>query len=936
MNQSGNSKISSEFPMAFPPYRPSHFRSQTYNTLVCILTHLSPSTVPTQPLNLPDNNGNVGMGQEKEPECSELKVGSDVKDPKGPVPLEDTIGSVGDKDKDLSATAMVLDDIQFLMGSEEPSTQTNDFQCEQKLMDELELVMKGIEDPVCDNCLIPLNCEKQNSGSEVDLMDYQVEEHVEFLQSGTNTSESVSEVLTQVQGEHNELASEGFHVLESTKEHTSNSVISTSRIENDSQQKETELVNPASPVAVSLPTIQEDEFEKEEQDGHKVVEETHSSLDLDTNIEALNMAEDGGLLDSSIMKDKFETENEEKSDKLICVRNTTNSSDILIEGDLEEGEISGYFAMDENTFDVSSADDIVSEQMKVDEIQKAGNSFGNTIPPLNMGLSFQGFPSNLLTVNAIQDSNSNGQVQPRTINAIPTNLTQNQVLHKGFMEETAIKYHKNSSAAAQQMADASRKEQSSPGPKKKKNKKEVLDASRKRKHVPDSEKEDGIKEDENKQMVDASGRKRGPGSQEKKTRKKEKYRNNRAKKNRELGVKKLKFIPVQKQKIVTFCRHYMQGRCNEGDKCNFSHDTVPSTKSKPCFHFARHSCMKGDDCPYDHQLSKYPCSNFVSKGSCSRGNACMFSHKVPTNQDMPTPTNACKPELKSPLSLGNTNFSTPLNNHGNSSVQRNHFTNSKGIYSHTNVEHKVTDTSQTKPTSVPKGIRFINVANISPSTPKQDTVTPNKGSVGSTGTCADKGQNTVEVPKKFPAATPKGINFLSFGKSSVCSFKSSIQSTTEGKILKLPQSVNFGLSEHSISSLNKDDYGKASDRTAESLPQTALFSHDILDKNQSMADRMKSKFLRKDSTDDSVRDHGHCKSVLEGKKASDNSQTSTVTSATLLARPFASQQSSDGVLSGYHKQASNLGQRALLSTLAFAAEHESGIKMKCPTGVSPV
>ncbi|MCI67005.1 zinc finger CCCH domain-containing protein, partial [Trifolium medium] len=49
--------------------------------------------------------------------------------------------------------------------------------------------------------------------------------------------------------------------------------------------------------------------------------------------------------------------------------------------------------MDGNTFDVSSVDDIVSEQMKVDEIQKPGNSFGNTISPLN--LSFQGFPSNL-------------------------------------------------------------------------------------------------------------------------------------------------------------------------------------------------------------------------------------------------------------------------------------------------------------------------------------------------------------------------------------------------------------------------------------------------------------------------------------------------------------------------------------------------------------
>lgn len=38
--------------------------------------------------------------------------------------------------------------------------------------------------------------------------------------------------------------------------------------------------------------------------------------------------------------------------------------------------------------------------------------------------------------------------------------------------------------------------------------------------------------------------------------------------------------------------------------------------------------MKGDDCPFDHQLSKYPCSNFVSRGFCSKGDNCMFSHKV--------------------------------------------------------------------------------------------------------------------------------------------------------------------------------------------------------------------------------------------------------------------------------------------------------------------
>ncbi|XP_058788138.1 zinc finger CCCH domain-containing protein 65 isoform X1 [Vicia villosa] len=819
-----------EFSMAFPPYRPSHFRSKTYSTLVRILSHVSPSAVPTQSLNIPDN-GKVGMGQENQ----ELEpVRSDVMDPKGSIPLKEMhdvheIGeSVGDRSKDFRTNEIVLDDEDSLMGIDEPSSQTNGFHLEQ-IMDELELVVKGTEDPVCNDGLIPLNCEKQNSGSEVDLMDYRVE-NVEFLHCGTNTSGIVSEVRTDLPVELNQLDSEVFHVVESTKGKASDSAISTTCINHDSQQKETELVKPVCPVTRSLPTIQESEFEKGEQYGHQVDEVAHSSIDHDKINEALNMTEDGGLLDSTILEDKNKTQNNEKPEKLICATDATNSSDLLVEGDLEEGEISGDFAMDGDTFDVSSAVATISEQMKVDEIQKPGNSFGNKAPPFN---------------------------------AVPTYLTPKQVLHKGFMEETTIKDHGNSFAVQ-----------------------EVIDVGRKRKYVPDSEEE----EDKKKEMVDASKSKRGPGSKEKKNKKKKNYRKNRAEKNREQGVKRLKLIPVQKPKTISYCRHYIKGRCNEGDKCKFSHDIVPETKSKACVHFARHSCMKGDDCPFDHQLSKYPCSSMVSNGSCTRGDACLFSHQVPINQCIPTPTNACKPESKTPLPSGNTNFSTPLNNHGSSSVQQNHSTNSKG-----------TDTPQRKPTSAPKGIRFINVANLSSSTPKQDTTTPNKGSLVHNGTCADKGQNTAEVTKKFSAVTPKGINFLSFGKGSVCSFKSSIQST------------------------------------AQNLPQAALFSHnEISDKNQSIVERMKSKFLEKDSTDDSVRDHSHCKSVQVVKKASDNSQTSNVTSATLLARPFVSHQSSGSLVSGYQKHASNLSQRAVLSTLAFAAEHESGIKMKCPTVDSPV
>lgn len=55
----------------------------------------------------------------------------------------------------------------------------------------------------------------------------------------------------------------------------------------------------------------------------------------------------------------------------------------------------------------------------------------------------------------------------------------------------------------------------------------------------------------------------------------------------------------------------------------------------------------------------------------------------------------------------------------------------------------------------------------------------------------------------------------------------------------------------------------------------------------------------------------------------------------LLPRPFVSHQSSECLISGYHKQqVSTSVQKAIVSTLAFAAELRSDIKMKC-TVASP-
>ncbi|XP_010451619.1 PREDICTED: zinc finger CCCH domain-containing protein 65-like [Camelina sativa] len=139
---------------------------------------------------------------------------------------------------------------------------------------------------------------------------------------------------------------------------------------------------------------------------------------------------------------------------------------------------------------------------------------------------------------------------------------------------------------------------------------------------------DQIFSDEAKNNPGTSIKKRSAPSKDAKARKRAKDRKKRAQERIALGVKKLKLKPVApKPKPIKYCRHYIKGRCHEGDKCKFSHDIIPETKSSPCCYFATQSCMKGDDCPYDHDLSKYPCNNFITKGFCHRGDSCLFSHK---------------------------------------------------------------------------------------------------------------------------------------------------------------------------------------------------------------------------------------------------------------------------------------------------------------------
>ncbi|KAK1418615.1 hypothetical protein QVD17_27760 [Tagetes erecta] len=257
-------------------------------------------------------------------------------------------------------------------------------------------------------------------------------------------------------------------------------------------------------------------------------------------------------------------------------------------------------------------------------------------------------------------------------------------------------------------------------------------------------------------------------TKERKAKKKMKERIKRAEKNRKLGVRRLKLQPVIKEKKISYCRHYMNGRCHEGEKCKFSHDTIPLTKSKPCCHFARHACMKGDHCPYDHDLSKYPCSNYQTKGSCNRGSDCMFSHQAQPSEVPVTASNESKPTQK------------PSSNSGSKIVE----TKSCSVPKSVDITPRICSVPNfvnitPKSARPPKGINFLSqeklplascedkkFTNTSPvihdsiEITKMPSVMQN--SIESTKT-APVNQDSNESTKVQPVV-PRGINFLSFGK----------------------------------------------------------------------------------------------------------------------------------------------------------------------------
>eukprot|EP00439_Symbiodinium_sp_Y106_P035079 s3846_g4.t1 len=110
------------------------------------------------------------------------------------------------------------------------------------------------------------------------------------------------------------------------------------------------------------------------------------------------------------------------------------------------------------------------------------------------------------------------------------------------------------------------------------------------------------------------------------------------------------------------CRHFLEGKCNYGDACRFSHagfpltppvlqlepfmpglNGTPANDRSVCRHFLEGKCTYGNACRFSHQgsaensaawptapstkvLERPTCRHFL-EGKCSYGDACRFSHE---------------------------------------------------------------------------------------------------------------------------------------------------------------------------------------------------------------------------------------------------------------------------------------------------------------------
>ncbi|CAK9159204.1 unnamed protein product [Ilex paraguariensis] len=436
-----------------------------------------------------------------------------------------------------------------------------------------------------------------------------------------------------------------------------------------------------------------------------------------------------------------------------------------------------------------------------------------------------------------------------------------------------------------------------------------------------TEKDEGVNNKKKKRIL----------TKERKTKKKKKERIKRAEKNRKLGVKRLKLQPILKPKTVAYCRHFLKGRCHEvvgfsspvvvDEKCKFSHDTIPLTKSK-----------------------------------------------MPVEEGSVIASNVSNPESSSSSLLSNIGPKKPLSIHGAPHRSVNAKPYCTGIPPGKSTEPKVTQPTLKSTAEAPKGISFFSQGKLSVGN------TSNKQKQAASSLRVDDGvkvgdqiihsvagvaQKLNEITKKTPAMLPKGINFLSFGKAP-SDYSFSIKPSS------LPVSGDYGTGKSLLgnasegkqasSSPMSDDGANVDHRAGQSI-SNIVNSNQMTNQTPSAVVPRGINFLSYGKAPQDVSSNKKQQSLLstqgsnsvpssvQGKERRvDKPQISNAMSWTLPSSSFSCGQSLQQLANGDSKSTPSSSQKSLLSNspisvqkslqsmLAFAAKFESGIKIDPSTG----
>ncbi|XP_022099503.1 LOW QUALITY PROTEIN: zinc finger CCCH domain-containing protein 4-like [Acanthaster planci] len=82
-------------------------------------------------------------------------------------------------------------------------------------------------------------------------------------------------------------------------------------------------------------------------------------------------------------------------------------------------------------------------------------------------------------------------------------------------------------------------------------------------------------------------------------------------------------------KLRPICKFYLEGKCNKGPACTFSHAILPNKKMEQCKFYLQGQCQKGDECLYIH--GEMPCKYYHTGAVCYQGDKCKFSHEALTD-----------------------------------------------------------------------------------------------------------------------------------------------------------------------------------------------------------------------------------------------------------------------------------------------------------------